>query len=173
MTAKITLLQDDITQLAVDAVVNAANSQLQGGGGVDGAIHRAAGPQLASACREIGGCQTGKAVVTPAFDMPAKCIIHTVGPIWAGGERDEAALLASCYRSTLDVAQQNGLRTVAFPAISCGVYGYPVSEACRISVEVITEEIARHADIRKVILCAYDDVVYQQWLNALSGISAH
>lgn len=130
-------IQADITTLAVDAIVNAANERLLPGAGVCGAIHAAAGPELAAACAAIGRCPTGQAVITPGFDLPARYVIHTVGPVWHGGGHSEADLLASAYRSSVDLAAEHGLRTIAFPAISCGIYGYPVEQAAAIAVEAV------------------------------------
>jgi len=133
------LIQADITTLKLDAIVNAANSTLLGGGGVDGAIHRAAGPELVKACRPLGGCPPGQAKITPGFNLPAKFVIHTVGPVWHGGQHGEAAVLANCYRESLNLALANEIKTIAFPAISTGVYGYPKSEAAKIAVRVMRE----------------------------------
>jgi O-acetyl-ADP-ribose deacetylase len=142
----------DITGLSVDAIVNAANSSLLGGGGVDGAIHRAAGPRLLEHCRALGGCPTGEARITPAFRLPARWIIHTVGPVWHGGSRGEAALLERCYRESLQLAVNHGVRRLAFPAISTGVYGYPASEAADIA---LTAMRAHERDFDMIIACCY------------------
>ena len=149
-TATIETAQGDITKEQVDAVVNAANTSLLGGGGVDGAIHRAGGPAILEECRELHGCATGDAKITTAGNMPAKHVIHTVGPVYRDGEHGEAELLASCYRRSLEVAVEHGVKSLAFPAISCGVYGYPIPEAARIAVETVKEFVENHEGIERV-----------------------
>ena len=151
----IQIWQGDITTLEVDAIVNAANSSLLGGGGVDGAIHRAAGPELLAHCRGLGGCPTGDARITPGFRLPARFVIHTVGPVWHGGGHREPELLAGCYRNSLALAEAEGLASIAFPAISCGVYGYPLEAAARIAVAELSRPRSSGSSLREAILVAF------------------
>ena len=149
------VVEADITTLAVDAIVNAANSSLLGGGGVDGAIHRKAGPELVHACRLLGGCKTGDAKITSGFNLPARHVIHTVGPVWRGGNAGEPELLASCYRRSLELADANGLETVAFSAISTGIYGYPADQAAEVAVRTVAEALAGRESLRLVQFCCF------------------
>lgn len=154
MLDKIEIIQGDITQLEVEAIVNAANEKLLGGGGVDGAIHRAAGPELLAACKELDGCPTGEAKITKGYNLPARYVIHTVGPVWHGGDRNEKNLLASCYRNSLQLAVDHKLRSIAFPSISTGVYRFPIVQASRIALRVILDFIASdEASPRVVVTC--------------------
>jgi O-acetyl-ADP-ribose deacetylase (regulator of RNase III) len=168
MTARIEVIQADITTLPVHAIVNAANSSLLGGGGVDGAIHRAAGPRLLEATRKIGGCPTGQARLTPGFDLPAKWVIHTVGPVWEGGHAGEDELLASCYRESLKLASTVGAITVAFPAISTGAYGFPMARAAHIAVDEILTHLGGHPEIDRVLIAVRGDEAMRVHHDALA-----
>jgi O-acetyl-ADP-ribose deacetylase (regulator of RNase III) len=164
---RIEVVEGDITRMEVDAVVNAANSSLLGGGGVDGAIHRAAGGGLLEECRGLGGCPTGDSRLTGGHDLPARFVIHTVGPVWRGGDAGEPEALASCYRSSLELAVRNGVRTIAYPAISCGAYGFPVERAARIAVREVRAFLADHEQIERVFLVCFGREVVEAYGRAL------
>jgi O-acetyl-ADP-ribose deacetylase len=163
MANRIEIVKTDITTLAVDAIVNAANSSLLGGGGVDGAIHRAAGPDLLHECRLLGGCKTGYAKLTRGYRLPARFIIHTVGPVWNGGGHNEPELLANCYRNCFAIARENGLRTLAFPAISCGIYRFPIGLAVEIALREAFAELDSNDQLEKVIFSCFDSAVYEAY----------
>jgi O-acetyl-ADP-ribose deacetylase (regulator of RNase III) len=165
--SKIDIVQGDITKLEVDAIVNAANTTLLGGGGVDGAIHRAAGPELLAECHTLGGCRPGEAKITRGYRLPARFVIHAVGPVWRGGKHGEPETLANCYRNSLQVALENRIKTIAFPAISCGAYGYPIEEAARIAFKTTREFLAVSDEIQKVIFVLWGEEVYDAYREAL------
>ena len=164
----ITTTKGDITKLSVDAIVNAANTSLLGGGGVDGAIHRAAGHGLLEECITLNGCKTGQSKITKVYNLPAKFVIHTVGPIWYGGNKNERELLKSCYITALNLAKENGIKTIAFPAISCGVYHFPLEEACKIATDTVREFISKNDCFEKIIFIDINDAIidiYKKYLN--------
>ena len=167
---RVSIVNADITTLEVDAIVNAANRSLCGGGGVDGAIHDAAGPELLAECRTLGGCATGSAKLTAGYRLPAKYIIHAVGPVWEGGHKSEDALLASCYRVSLELAQRHGVRSIAFPAISCGAYRFPLDRAAQISIATIGDTLTSYPQLESLLIVAFDRQVESAVKRALSSI---
>lgn len=168
---KIRLVKGDITQLNVDAIVNAANTSLLGGGGVDGAIHRAAGAALLEECKALGGCATGHAKITKGYQLPAKFIIHTVGPVWRGGAKGEAKQLSSCYVSTFKLAVEHQVKTIAFPAVSCGIYGFPIAQAALIAVKETANFLEKHPEVEMVDFVCFSDEVYDAYQEALHLVS--
>lgn len=166
---RIDVHQGDITTLKVDAIVNAANESLLGGGGVDGAIHRAAGPDLLAECRTLGGCPTGEAKITGGYNLPAAHVIHTVGPVWHGGDQGEPQLLESCYRNSLKLAAKNGVKSIAFPAISCGVYGYPLDQAVEIAIATVRDWLNTHPLPEQVTFCCFDEKSARAYRDCLDG----
>ncbi|MEA2697773.1 MAG: O-acetyl-ADP-ribose deacetylase [Myxococcales bacterium] len=168
---RVVVLKGDITTLAVDAIVNAANAALCGGGGVDGAIHDAAGPDLLVECRTLGGCKPGYAKITAGYRLPAKYVIHAVGPVWDGGHNNEDELLASCYRESLRLARQHDVRSIAFPAISCGAYRFPLPRAAKIAVETIHDELTSFETLERVVLVAFDDTIERAFRRALQALT--
>lgn len=169
MNATLEVCQADITTLAVDAIVNAANSSLLGGGGVDGAIHRAAGSELLAECRQLGGCRTGEAKITQGYRLPARWVVHTVGPVWRGGQHGEEALLAAAYANSLRLAAEQGAQSIAFPCVSTGVYGYPAREAAKIAVQAVRETLPQCPQMQRVVFCCFsqqDAALYRRLLEA-------
>ena len=169
MKDRIEIIQGDITRLQVDAIVNAANKSLRGGGGVDGAIHLAAGPGLVEECRKFNGCETGNAKITGGYNLPAGFVIHTVGPVWYGGKKNEENLLASCYQKSLEIATEKHLKSIAFPNISTGIYGFPKEKAARIAISTVTSFLNQHPEIEKVIFAIFDKENYEIYQDLLSS----
>jgi len=167
---KLIIMNGDITTTNVEAIVNAANNSLLGGEGVDGAIHHAAGSELLEECKKLGHCETGEAKITKGYNLPAKYIIHTVGPIWEGGEKGEDELLANCYKNSLRIAFENGIKTIAFPSISTGAYGYPINRAARIAVNEINNFLESNNNIPKVFIVCYDSATYDSYIKAKTEI---
>lgn len=171
MSQQTSVIQGDITQLPVDAIVNAAKNSLLGGGGVDGAIHRAAGPELLAECRQLNGCATGEAKITKGYQLPAKWVIHTVGPVWYGGDRGEDEMLARCYRNSLTLAAQYQIKTIAFPAISTGVYGFPMERACKIAISEVNKFLHSHKSIEQVIFVCFGQSAYDCYLKFIRELT--
>lgn len=167
LNCRIKLIKDDITKLNADAIVNAANSRLAGGGGVDGAIHQAAGPELSEACRKLAGCPTGSSKITSGYNLPAKYIIHTVGPVWRGGNSNESQLLASCYKASLEIAVQNNINSIAFPNISTGIYGFPKSEAAEIAINTVSSFLKKNQLPEQVFFVCFDEQNYNLYEEIL------
>lgn len=167
MSERITIIEGDITKQKVNAIVNAANNSLLGGGGVDGAIHRAAGPQLLSECKTLGGCKTGDAKITKGYNLPARWVIHAVGPVWKGGNSGEDELLAGCYQRSLELSEQYGIKTIAFPSISTGAYRFPVEKASRIAISQIKKFLTQNKTIEKVIIVCFSKEVYDCYKNTM------
>lgn len=170
MTERLVIIKGDITKQDVDIIVNAANISLLGGGGVDGAIHRAAGPELLSECRELRGCKTGQAKLTKGYNLPARWVIHTVGPVWQGGDKGEDELLALCYRNSLELAVKNSAKTIAFPSISTGVYHFPVNRAAGIAIKEIKNFLKMDTSLEKVLMICFNEDTYQKYLEALNVV---
>ena len=170
MQGRVAMTQGDITEFEVDAIVNAANKTLLGGGGVDGAIHRAAGPELKEECRTLGGCDTGKAKITGGYRLPARHVIHTVGPVWHGGDQNEEELLAGCYRNSLQLAMENSLKTMAFPSISTGAYGFPIEKAAPIALKTVKGELEDNQDLERVVFVCFSQSDLQVYLDAADEI---
>jgi len=165
----ISMVKNNIVTMEVDAIVNAANNSLLGGGGVDGAIHHAAGPELLAECRTLGGCETGEAKITKGYNLPAKYVIHTVGPVWQGGSQGEAELLTDCYKNSLQLAMEHKLKTIAFPAISCGIYGYPIAAACEIALSTSQNFVKQHPSFEKIYFSCFNDEIYETYRDLFGG----